>query len=172
MKKALIATALTTGMVLSASTATAGMGYLGIDYQMHRMVASGWEDSQPESIALRLGGSLSDNFMVEGRIGSSTADDNTDGIAFKVDDYLGFYVKGGVDIANLIFPYVVVGFSKADLVINDGTFTERETESDFSYGVGADVHFGNFQVGAEWMMMLDETDYELKTSTLSFAWRF
>jgi hypothetical protein len=167
MKKALLGTALATGMMLTTSSVMA-VGYIGVDYQMFRMVAEGWSDSQPEGAALRLGGSLNDNFMVEGRIGASTAGDKTDGVSFKVDDYMGVYVKGGFDLADMIFPYVAVGFSKVDLVLED----EKETEGDFSYGLGADLHFGSFQVGAEWMMMLDETDYELKTGTVSFAWRF
>ena len=36
----------------------------------------------------------------------------------------------------------------------------------------ADLHIGNFQVGAEWMMMLDESEYELKTTSVSVGWRF
>jgi len=41
-----------------------------------------------------------------------------------------------------------------------------------SYGLGGDLHFGSFQVGAEWMMAQDKTDYELKLATISAAWRF
>lgn len=168
MKKALIGTALATGMVLSTPSVMAADGYIGLDYQLFTLVSEGWSDPQPEGVALRLGGSLNDNFRVEGRIGSSTGGDKVDNVGFKVDDYMGLYLKAGATLADMVFPYVVVGFSKADLVVDD----ESETEGDFSWGMGADLHFGNFQVGAEWMMMLDETDYEVKTTSVSAAWRF
>ncbi|MEZ5506434.1 MAG: porin family protein [Gammaproteobacteria bacterium] len=169
MKKALIGTALVSGMLLSTPTVMAGTGYIGLDYQMFRLVSEGIDDLQPEGAALRLGGSLSDNFMIEGRIGQSTGSDETDGVSLKVDDYMGLYLKAGVDVMDMLFPYVAAGFSKVDLTTDNDP---SETEGGFSYGFGADVHLGNFQVGAEWMMMLDEADYELKTTSVSVAWRF
>lgn len=168
MKKTLIGTALATGMVLSVPSAMAADGYIGLDYQMFRLVAEGLSDPQPEGVAVRLGGSLNDYFRVEGRIGSSTGNDEVDGVGVKVDDYMGLYLKSGATLANSLFPYVAIGFSKADVVVDD----EPETEGDFSWGVGADLHIGNFQVGAEWMMMLDESEYELKTTSVSVGWRF
>lgn len=169
MKKALIGTALVSGMLLSTPSVMAGTGYIGIDYQMFRLVTEGVDDFQPEGAGLRLGGALNDNFMIEGRVGRSTGSDEEDDVSLKVDDYMGLYLKGGADIADMLFPYVLVGFSKADLIMDNET---PETEGGFSYGFGADMHLGNFQVGAEWMMMLDEADYELKTTTVSIGWRF
>ncbi len=168
MKKALIGTAVATGILLSTPSVMADTGYVGIDYQMFRLVTDDSGDFEPEGAALRLGGSLSDYVMVEARLGASTGGDAVDDVSFKVDDFMGFYVKTGVDLANLVFPYVAVGLTKVDLVTDD----MRETEGDMSYGVGADVHFGSLQAGIEWMMLLDETHYELKTGTLSLAWRF
>lgn len=168
MKKALIGTALATGMVLSTPSVMAAGSYIGLDYQLFTLVSEGWSDPQPEGVALRLGGTLNDNFRVEGRIGASTGGDKADGVGFKVDDYMGLYLKAGATLADMVFPYVLAGFSKVDLVADD----ERETEGDFSWGLGVDLHFGHFQVGIERMMMLDETSYELKATSISAAWRF
>lgn len=171
MKKALIGTALATGILLATPSVMAGTGYVGLDYQLFTLSPNeaGAKDFEPEAVALKIGGSLSDYAMIEGRIGSSTADDSANDTALQVDNIIGFYVKGGMDLMNMVFPYAIIGVSKADLQIVDEFHT---TESDLSYGVGADVHFGDFQVGAEWMMMLDETDYELEVMSVSGAWRF
>lgn len=168
MKKALLTTAMATSMMGLSASALAEH-YVGLDYQQYSLSSSGMSDLEPESVALRLGSSLGDYARVEGRFGRSVADDNNEVTALKIDQYIGFYVKGGMTVADMVFPYAIIGYSKVDLE----TYGERaETESDMSYGVGADLHFGQFQVGAEWMMMHDKSDYELEVISLSGAWRF
>ncbi|MEZ5509013.1 MAG: hypothetical protein R3F47_03820 [Gammaproteobacteria bacterium] len=44
MKKALIGTALVSGMLLSTPSVMAGTGYIGIDCQMFRLVTEGVDD--------------------------------------------------------------------------------------------------------------------------------
>jgi len=109
---------------------------------------------------------------LETRLGRSLSDDNEHnvGLTLKVDELIGFYAKGGMDFANMVFPYFVLGYSKVDLEF-EGAATEQ-TESDISYGIGADFHFGMMQVGLEWLMMLDKSDYELDTLSLTAAYRF
>ncbi|HVL00158.1 MAG TPA: outer membrane beta-barrel protein, partial [Dongiaceae bacterium] len=113
MKKALIGTALASGLLLATPSSFADTGYIGIDYQLFTTVVEQEDDLQPEAVALRLGGNLNDYFQVEGRIGSGTkGDDNSQGESLQVDNIFGFYLKGGVDIANLFFPYMLVGYTK------------------------------------------------------------
>lgn len=169
MKKALIGTALASGLLLATPATFAGTGYIGIDYQMYTTVIEQVPDLQPEAVALRLGGHLNDYFQVEGRIGSGTKGDEIDGDSLQVDNIFGFYLKGGVDLADLFFPYLMLGYTKVEFQSPDEL---GQTESDMSYGFGGDLHFGSFQIGAEWMMAQEKTDYELKMTTVSAAWRF
>lgn len=171
MKKTLMGSALAAGLLFSTTTALAGTGYVGIDYQMLNVSfdESELDDFEPQAIALRVGGSLSDYAQLEARFGSSVADDNTDDGALAVDNLIGFYLKGGMELMDLVFPYLAVGFTKVDFS-SPGELSE--TESDLSYGLGADLHFGDFQVGAEYMVLQDKTDYQLDAISVSAAWRF
>lgn len=168
MKKAILSTALATALLGSASAALAE-SYVGADYQMYTFSTSGVDDLEPDALVFKLGSSLGDYAKLEGRFGRSLSDDNADGVAMKIDEIIGFYVKGGMDVMNMVFPYAVLGYSKVDFEVRD---LPDQTESDMSYGVGADFHFGSMQVGVEWMMMQDKTDYELEVISLSGAWRF
>lgn len=172
MKKTLLTTALATAMIGLSTTALAQdeyRSYVGIDYQLYSFSTSGQSDLEPESIVFKLGSSLGDYAKIEGRFGRSVADDNNRNTALKVDEIIGFYVKGGMQVADMLFPYAIIGFTKVDFEFYQ---EPDQTESDLSYGVGADLHFGRFQVGAEWMMMQDKSDYELEVVSLSAAWRF
>ncbi|AUM11845.1 porin family protein [Ketobacter alkanivorans] len=170
MNKMLIAAATATGLLCASQSALAeGDTYIGAQYTMFTVSTSGADDLEPDGMALVLGGKLSDNFMIEGRFGRSLSDDNIPGVALKVDEQIGFYVKGGMEFADMVFPYVALGYTKVDFETRGAI---DQTESDLSYGVGADLHFGNLQVGIEWMMLQDKTDYELEGLSLTGAWRF
>src|SRR3990167_3352987 len=169
MKKALLGTVLASGLLLATPATFAGTGYVGIDYQLFTAVIENVPDLEPEAVALRIGGHLNDNFQLERRIGSGTKNDSVEGESLQVDNIFGFYLKGGVDLANMFFPYLLLGYTKVEFQ-SPGDI--GQTESDMSYGFGGDLHFGSFQIGAEWMMAQDKTDYELKMTTLSAAWRF
>ncbi len=171
MKKAIIGTALASGLLLAGQNAIAeDSGYIGLQYNMYTLSVSGVDDLEPDGLALKLGGNLNDNFQIETRLGRSLSDDNIPEAALKIDDYIGFYLKGGMDFANIVFPYIAVGYTKVDFEFYGDPVAQ--TESDISYGVGADAHFGPFQVGVEWMMLQDKTDYELENLAVSAAWRF
>ena len=170
MKKALIGTALASGILLSAQTTLADTGYVGIDYQMYTYSVSGQDDAEPESIALKLGGSLNQYFKVEARLGRSVKDDNTQSDAVKVSNTVGFYLKGGMDVMNMVFPYFITGYSKYDIKHYGDTYTAAE--SAVSWGVGADFHYQKVQVGVEWMRVADKSQYDLEAVSVSAAYRF
>ncbi len=173
MKKALVSTALSSSLILLSQTSTAEenlQNYIGLQYDMFTYSESGIPDLEPEGIALVFGGELNDNFRLEGRFGSATADDNAPTLALSVDNYIGFYTKGGMRFANMVFPYIVVGYSLVDLKAHNSSY--YDTESDISYGVGADVNFNNFQVGLEWIMLQDKSAYELENLSVTASWLF
>ncbi|MEN8670914.1 MAG: hypothetical protein ABF318_17425, partial [Ketobacter sp.] len=72
--------------------------------------------------------------------------------------------------ADMLFPYVILGYTKVDYEFWGASIDQ--TESDLSYGLGADVELGSFKVGLEWMMLQDKSDYELEGLSLNGAWRF
>lgn len=170
MNKALYSPLFIAGIALASQPAQATDNYIGIMYNMYTFSGSDLEDMEPEGFTINLAGALNDNFLIEGRLGHGISDDNANGTALKIGEYIGFYVKGGMDFANMIFPYAIIGYSKVDVEV--GRQSPPNTESDISYGIGADLHFGHFQVGLEWMTLLDESDYKVENLGLSAAYRF
>ena len=170
MKKTLIAAAMATGLVCGSQQALADDLYLGAQYNLYTFSTSDLDDLEPDGLAFVIGGNLNENFQVEGRFGRSLSDDNVQGAALKVDELVGFYVKGGMTFADMVFPYVILGYTKVDLEFWGEPLDY--TESDLSYGVGADVELGNFSVGLEWMMLQDKTDYEREGLSFNGKWRF
>ena len=61
-----------------------------------------------------------------------------------------------MEFADMVFPYVALGYTKVDFEFH-GSQNDL-TESDLSYGIGADVRIGQFQVGLEWIMLQDKSD--------------
>ncbi|HAG94048.1 MAG: hypothetical protein CMK83_23610 [Pseudomonadales bacterium] len=171
MKRTLIAVAVATGMFSGAQAAMAeGESYVGAQYNLYTFSTSGLDDLEPDGLAFIIGGNLNENFQIEGRFGRSLSDDNVTGAALKVDEHIGFYVKGGMTFADMLFPYVILGYTKVDYEFWGASIDQ--TESDLSYGLGADVELGSFKVGLEWMMLQDKSDYELEGLSLNGAWRF
>lgn len=171
MNKALIGSTLATTLMLSSQHALAEpTAYVGLQYNLYTVSATGMDELEPDGASLKLGGSINDNFQLEGRFGRSLSDDNGSNAAIKVDEYIGFYLKGGMDFADMVFPYLILGYTKLDLEYY-GSPTDQ-TESDLSYGVGADLHFDQFMVGIEWIMLQDKSQVEVENLNLSAAWRF
>lgn len=171
MNKALIAGTFAATLLTSQHSLAQQSGYVGMQYNLYKVSANGIMDElEPDGITLKLGGNIGDNFQLEGRFGRSLSDDNGSNSAIKVDEYVGFYVKAGQEFADMVFPYLILGYTKLDVEYY-GNPTDQ-TESDISYGVGADVHFDRFMVGIEWIMLQDKSQIDVENLNLSAAWRF
>lgn len=171
MNKALIAGTFAATLLTSQLSLAQQSGYVGMQYNLYKVSANGIMDElEPDGITLKLGGNISDSFQLEGRFGRSLSDDNGTGNAIKVDEYVGFYVKAGHKFADMVFPYLILGYTKLDVEYY-GNPTDQ-TESDISYGVGADLHFDRFMVGIEWIMLQDKSQIDVENLNLSAAWRF
>lgn len=171
MKKTLVTTAIASSLLFAGQTVQAEeSAYIGLQYNMYTVGIDGLDDLEPDGLVVKLGGDISEHFQLETRFGRSLSDDNVDGAALKVDEYIGFYVKGGMEFADMVFPYVALGYTKVDFEFH-GSQNDL-TESDLSYGIGADVRIGQFQVGLEWIMLQDKSDYDLENLNVSAAWRF
>lgn len=170
MKKTLFTALAASGLLFAGQQALAEGNYIGAQYNMYTFSTSDMQDLEPDGLVLKLGGDLNENFQLEGRFGRSLSDDNNNVTALKIDEYIGFYVKGGMEFADMVFPYVTLGYTKVDFEFYGDDLDQ--TESDLSYGLGADVRFGDVQVGIEWIMLQDKSDYELENLNLSCAWRF
>lgn len=102
----------------------------------------GFGDLELEGVVLVIGGEFNDNFCFEGCFGSSIVDDNVVGVVLVIDNYIGFYVKGGMWFVDMVFFYVIFGYLLVDFKFYDVNYYDMEL--DLFYGVGVDVNFGDF----------------------------
>ena len=170
MRIAFLISALSLGTFGISQAAVASSNYIAVQYNTYEFSYDADEDLEPDGFTFNLGSHINENFIIEGRFGRSASDDNGNGVALKIDDYIGFYTKAGMTFADMVFPYIVLGYSKVDLELYNASIAQ--TESDFSYGIGAHVHYQDFQAGIEWMKVQDKTEFDLDALSLSFGWRF
>ena len=132
-------------------------------------VSSGEDSIDLTGITGTYGTNLSDSMSGELRFGLGVDDDTSnfnDGsfIKSEVNHYFGAYLKfssSSVDIS----PYAVLGITKLKATTYDSFWDEtfKESEDDFSYGLGVDFANG-FNI--EYMQYLDKGGLELNGLSL------
>lgn len=157
-KKIAILKSLLVASIASATfTASATELYAGGNFAVLDL-----EEATVNSIYGRFGANFSENFSAEVRLGMGAGDDTVGGIDVELDNFYGAYIRGGVPAGEVFYPYAVLGYTKAkaEFSWNGGTYSD--SESDFSYGVGADFSITeNLKINAEYLSYLDKDDAEL-----------
>ena len=106
-------------------------------------------DSSINSLNVRLGKSYTENFSAEVRLGLGLGDDTVEIDGMENGDHLemremyGVYARGGMQLEDRFYPYVIVGYSQAKLEASGVGF---DIDGDFggvSYGLGMDVGINN-----------------------------
>ncbi|WP_017429423.1 porin family protein [Vreelandella jeotgali] len=134
--------------------------YIGADAML-------WEvdpdyGSSRDSVGLRLNGGMQFNqyFAVEAQAGTG----GSDGYA-ELDYLVGAYAKGILPINNDIRLYGLAGATKVDF--------DYSSESDFSYGAGAEIDVApRVALGADYMRYLDESSYTFDAASVGVKYRF
>ena len=136
-----------------------------------------------------IGYGVTDNFAVEGRIGFGISDDSdteTSGNAsadfsFEIDHIAAAYGVVDVPVTDTLSLYGLLGIASVDVDLKatrPGIKTsESSSETNFSYGVGAEVIFTEgFSGYVEHVQYFDENengfDYELTGITLGAKYSF
>lgn len=109
----------------------------------------------------------------ETRLGTGVADDDIFGVKLELDYLMGIYTKVGIPTGTAFYPYVVLGYTKAELTVSDSGFSESDSDNDTSYGVGA--HFTiteSLGVFAEYMNWYDKDDLEVTGFNIGANYKF
>jgi hypothetical protein len=142
---------------------TRGNHHVGIGYsQMNSTTVAGTTTSlNLSSVSVALGTALNDNFSVEARFGLGSKDHTSR----KIDKTYGAYLKAGMYLSQNLYPYAILGYSKANIRSSADGSTVRE--SDVSVGLGINVDFmqSDIDVALEYMRYVQETN--LKMNSLS-----
>jgi opacity protein-like surface antigen len=176
MKKNLVSLALASTLMLLTGTSiggTEGETYVGAQYAVSEYNEDGIsEEFEPTLWLLRVGRFFTPNLAIEGRLGSGLDDDTrsvpelggNDG-TLEIEDILGIYAIGHLNLTESASIYGVLGASKVEGTASVPSFPGLESTEDnssISFGVGADFGIGsNVTLNIEYLRYLDDSDYDL-----------
>ena len=146
--------------------ASEGDTYGGLQYGLVTYSEDGFPDAEPTALVGRYGKFVKDNVAVEGRFGIGLQDDTVLGIDVEVDTFFGVYGVFHVSSNSDTSLYGVLGFTKGEVTASVPGFSFSQDDSGLSYGFGVDINSFNI----EYMLYLDETDYDV--SAISFGFKF
>lgn len=135
----------------------------------------------------RLGTEFTENFSAEIRVGTGLDNDTNsysiDGVPVdlkvKLKHFYGAYVRGTIPVADVFYPYAVVGYTQAKLEAKasvPGTSisaTDSDSGGDVSFGVGADIRLtSEVDLNLEYMNYYDKHDITLDGFAVGVTYRF
>lgn len=146
-------------------------GYVGANHAFLTYEEDGFD---PEfdlgAIVGKAGAKFNPYLAAELRLGVGISSDSvtTNGVFVEVDldNFVGGYALVGIPNESPIYPYVAVGFTQGNVSYfangPGGTFKESESESDNSFGFGADLELNeSAYLNAEYMNYFDKDGVQI-----------
>ncbi len=164
MKKLFITSLASISLAALSATVLAdtmhGKRYMGADVGFMQIENDNSSaDADITHLTGRLGGYLNDNVAFEGRVGLGVTDDTVGGVDFSLRYLVGAYTRIGLPLAdNKIFPYVLLGFTRADFQAEALGVETNDAETDTSYGIGADIDLSGIALTAEYLNLIDKNN--------------
>lgn len=167
MKSKIISFSLVCILGFSGSVVCAGENYWGggigiFDYSEEGI------DGEASLTALfgRFGTHFNENFSGEIRVGLGIGDDSVNvlgtDVNVELDNMFGGYLRGGVSVSEGFYPYAILGYTRGELTASASGFSNSESESDVSFGIGADFSFGeSTKFNLEYINYLDKDGAEV-----------
>jgi hypothetical protein len=155
---------------LVAADSTHGKRYVGLNFGFYEQAFS--DSSQSASMTTvdgRMGGYINDNAAVEVRLGAGILGDEIGARDVDLNYQLGAYTRIGALFDN-IYPYVLAGFTRAEVGLSNPDTDDAET--DISYGVGVDMNVSNLTVNIEYAQLVDNGNVDLGGFALGFTSSF
>jgi len=121
----------------------------------------------------RFGALFNENLSAEARIGFGVGDDTWGGEKYEIDNFYGAYVRGGIPVGEVFYPYAIVGYTKGKISSSGPFGSDSASESDFSFGVGADFKVTDaLKINAEYLSYLDKDEAELTGFSVGVSFSF
>lgn len=156
----------------------AGAQYAQGDYNDDRVSAN----FEPSMVVGRFGKLFNPYVAVEARLGLGLDEDTQfipelgeDG-KLELNALIGIYLTGHLNLTASSSLYAIVGSSRIEAEASAPAFpaaSSTETESDLSYGVGANIGIlNNVALNIEYMQYLDEDHFDLSAAAVGVLVRF
>ena len=144
MKKILAIFAAASAIAATDALAQNEQYYAELNYSLPKAEASGYS-ATPSVIAGRFGMKFTDQLAGEVFLGTSASSDaTTQGglkVNVKIKDVVGLYLKGTLPVADKFSVFGRVGYVRAKIEASAIGGTVSDSDSGFSYGVGAQYDF-------------------------------
>jgi len=125
-------------------------------------------DSSLTSLYGRIGKQYTENFSAEVRLGLGLGDDVVEfegvdtGAKLEIREFYGAYLRGGMRMAETVYPYVIVGYTQATLEWIDDSVSVHDGFGGVSYGAGLDIEVKrDLFTSIEYMHYFDTVGIEL-----------
>ncbi len=152
-------------LAATLSSATFADNYFGANYSMVDLSVVDLGGVDPTALQLKYGSMVHENVGIEGRLGLGISDDS----GVDIDNFYGVYASFQLDPEATFNPYGILGFSKGKV----SGFGGSVSESDISYGIGADINVAeSVAINIEWINYYDKDDVEATAINLGGTWRF
>ncbi|UVW33974.1 porin family protein [SAR92 clade bacterium H455] len=136
-------------------------------------------DSSLTSLYGRLGKQYNENFSAEVRLGVGLGDDVYEqdgldtGLKLSLRDIYGVYLRGGMQVTEKLYPYVIFGYTQATLELGDDSFDFHEDFGGVSYGVGVDLELKpELYTSIEYIHYFDTVGTELSAFSVGLTKSF
>ena len=152
----------------SVASLASAEGYLGANYSFIDE-----DDVELGALVVKGGYKFTDWAAVEGRAGLGITDDSYHGVDIELNSLYGAYFVAGLPTDSGFYPYVLAGYTKAEVEASGFGVSFKEDDSDFSYGLGADYYFSdNVAANLEFIRYMDKNDSELDAINLGVTYKF
>lgn len=154
-------------------------GYVGLNYAFLTYEEDGISDEfDLGALVGKAGVRVNPYLAAEFRAGFGAKDDsasfNGASLELELDYLVGGYAVLGIPNESPVYPYAIVGATKAELTASatgpGGSASASGSETDISYGIGANLEINrDFQVNGEYMQYIDKDGGEISGVSVGFA---
>lgn len=165
-------------LVISAKASFAQDYYVGGSFAAIEYSEDGInDDADLTALYGRVGTKFNDYLSAEIRAGFGVGDDDVNVLGFDVDVELenlyGVYLRGGLPTGSIAYPYVIAGYTRGEVEASVSGFSNSESESDVSYGIGIDIAVSDrVNLNVEYINYLDKSETEVSGLSVGAVWLF
>lgn len=156
--------------------------YFGVDYMMTTYDEAGVPEFNPTAVALKFGKNMSPSMAIEGRVGFGMSDDSGEvciggfgcaDVDLEIDSLMGAYVRGIAPLSERARFYGLLGMTRGEITVGAGGESFSETETDLSYGVGAEFLMGESTgLNLEYLLAIDKDGVEVSSLTVGLVFHY
>ncbi|WP_319782238.1 porin family protein [Oceanisphaera sp. IT1-181] len=82
-------------------------------------------------------------------------------------------MRGTLPVADVFYPYAILGYTRAELEEKSPGKSEKSSNDDISFGIGADIRLNsNTDLNLEYMNYLDKDDVAIDGFSVGVTYRF